>query len=122
MQFGKKTKRKKEAYQRDKAQKKSHTGRHSTDNSLRTKERDGSNRYNNSDTNREHDPHPLQVSPVVSTYFIWLIPSLIMLFTFSILLSLFKITVQDFLSAANTTIFVFFFKLLSDLEVVSLSL
>ena len=84
MQFGKKNKGKKEAYQRDKAQKKSHSGRHSTDNSLKTKERDGSNRYKNSDTNREHDPHPLQVSSVVSTYFIWLIPSLTMLFTFPI--------------------------------------
>ena len=52
MPFGKKNiKEKKEAFQRDKAQKNSHTGRHNTDNSLRTKERDGSNRYNNCDTN-----------------------------------------------------------------------
>ena len=49
---------KKEAFQRDKAQKNSHIGCHNIDNSLRTKERDGINRYNNSDTNREHDPHP----------------------------------------------------------------
>ena len=49
---------KKEAFQRDKAQKNSHTGCHNIDNSLITKERDGSNRYNNSDTNREHGPHP----------------------------------------------------------------
>ena len=48
---------KKEAFQRDIAEKNSHTGRHNTDNSLRTKEGNGSNRYNDSDTNREHDPH-----------------------------------------------------------------
>ena len=59
MSLGKKIiKGKKEAFQRDKAQKNSHTGCHNRDNSLRTKERDGSHRYNNSDTNREHDPHP----------------------------------------------------------------
>ena len=45
-------KEKKETFQRDKAQKSSHTGRHNTDNSLRTRERDSSNRYNNSNTNR----------------------------------------------------------------------
>ena len=56
--FGKKNiKGKKEAFQRDKAQKKSHTGCHNTDNSLRKKERDGGNVYNNSDTNRKYDPH-----------------------------------------------------------------
>ena len=49
---------KKEVFQRDKAQKNSHTAHHNTDNILRTKERDGSNRYNNSDTNREHGRHP----------------------------------------------------------------
>ena len=43
---------KKETFQRDKAHKSSHTGRHNTDNSLRTKERDSSNRYTNSNTNR----------------------------------------------------------------------
>ena len=47
-----------EAFQRDKAKKNSHTGWHNTDNSFRIKERDGSNRYNNSDTNREHERHP----------------------------------------------------------------
>ena len=47
-----------DASQRDKAQKNSYTGRHNTENSFRTKERDGSNRYNNSDTNREHERHP----------------------------------------------------------------
>ena len=35
---------KKESFQRDKAQKNSHTDHHNTDNSLKTKERDGSNR------------------------------------------------------------------------------
>ena len=59
MPFGKKKiQGKKEAFQRDKAKKNSHTGWHNTDNSFRIKERDGSNRYNNSDTNREHDSHP----------------------------------------------------------------
>ena len=50
-------KERKKHSKRKKTQKNSHTGRHNTDNSLRTKERDGSNRYNNSDTNREHDRH-----------------------------------------------------------------
>ena len=49
---------KKEAFLRNKTHKNSHTGCHNTDNSLRTRERDGSNRYNNSDTNRKHDRHP----------------------------------------------------------------
>ena len=58
MLFDKKNiKGKKEAFERDKAQKNSHTGRHSTDNSLRTNETDGSNRCNNSNTNRELGPH-----------------------------------------------------------------
>ena len=53
MPFGKKNiKGNKETFQRDKAQKSNHSGRHNTDNSLRTKERDSSNRYNNSNTNR----------------------------------------------------------------------
>ena len=61
MPFGKKNiKGIKEAFQRDKAQKNSHTGHHNTDNSLKTKERDCSKRCNNSDTNRGYDPQSIQ--------------------------------------------------------------
>lgn len=58
MPFVKNIKGKKEAFQRDEAQENNQTGCRNTDNSLKTKEREGSNRYNNSDTNREYDPHP----------------------------------------------------------------
>ena len=64
MPFGKKTLKERNKHSKEiivissQAQKNSHTGRHNTDNSIRTKEKHGSNRYNNSDTNREHDPHP----------------------------------------------------------------
>ena len=49
---------KEEAFQRGKAQKNSHSGCHNTDYSLKTKERDGNNIYNDIDTSREYDPHP----------------------------------------------------------------
>ena len=55
--MARKIKGKKEALQSDKAQKHSHSYRHNTDNSLRTKERDDSKRYNRSDKNKESDSH-----------------------------------------------------------------
>ena len=56
MPFGKKTlKGRKKNSKETKLSKNSHTGHHNADNSLKTQKRDGSNRYKNSDKNREYD-------------------------------------------------------------------
>lgn len=55
--LAKKTKRKQRAFQRNKAQKNNQNGCDNTESSSRKEESGGSNRYNISDMNREHDKH-----------------------------------------------------------------
>ena len=55
--MAKKTKRKQRAFQRNKAQKNNQNGCDITESSSRKEESGGSNRYNISDMNREHNKH-----------------------------------------------------------------